>query len=199
MFGDTGESPYLESDPAAPLNVYGESKLAGEEAISASGAPHIILRTSWLYGPDRTNFLRTMLDLAAEQEEIRVVSDQLGAPTPVRFVADATAMILRQAGGYPRRLFRTHGGVVHLAAAGWTSWHGFAQAIIEGASDRGCVLALKRVLPIMTADCPRPARRPADARLSLDLLRERFGVTPTDWRAALESELDDVVAQATVG
>lgn len=186
VFDGTASRPYREDDATAPLGAYGASKLAGEEMIRASGARHAILRTAWVYAAHGKNFLRTMLRLAGERDELRVVADQVGAPTPAAWIADATARIVGQ--GVPAS------GVWHLTAAGETSWHGFAEAIMDEAQSRGLIAGRPRVLPIGTADYPTPARRPAYSVLETTKLRDDFGIAPPDWRDGLRAVLDEVAA-----
>jgi dTDP-4-dehydrorhamnose reductase len=175
-----GRSPdaRVEADAVGPLNVYGASKLAGEQAIAASGVPHLILRTSWVYGMRGKNFLLTMLRLAKEREELRIVADQHGAPTWSRTIADTTALILAQAraGGQP--WWEQNGGLYHLASQGRTTWCGFTQAILEEAGIE-C-----RLVPITTDQYPLPAPRPQYSVLDTSLLQQRFVRLP-DWREAL--------------
>lgn len=187
VFDGAKAAPYVESDSPNPLGVYGASKRAGEEAVQASGADHLIFRTSWVYGARGANFLRTMLRLAAEREELRVVADQVGAPTWARFLAEATAPALRQAIA-ERRRGDFESGLYHLACAGETSWHGFASAIVEGRQG----LRAKTVTPIATADYPTPARRPANSRLACDAFRARFGLALPDWRDCLQLCLEEI-------
>ena len=180
-------APYVESDKTNPLGAYGRSKLAGEEGIRASGCDHLIFRTSWVYAARGANFLRTILRLAAEREELRIVMDQIGAPTWARLIAEATAHALRQAlrersGG------QFESGVFHLTAAGEISWHGFAAAILAG---RGG-LRVKTVTPITTADYPLPAPRPANSRLDTSAFRARFGLALPDWRDCLPLCLEEI-------
>ena len=180
-------APYVESDKTNPLGAYGRSKLAGEEGIRASGCDHLIFRTSWVYAARGANFLRTILRLAAEREELRIVMDQIGAPTWARLIAEATAHALRQAlrersGG------QFESGVFHLTAAGEISWHGFAAAILAG---RGG-LRVKTVTPITTADYPLPAPRPANSRLATDAFRARFGLALPDWQDCLPLCLEEI-------
>lgn len=177
VFDGSGQSPYREDQPTAPLGVYGASKLAGEQAIQASGADHLILRTAWVYGTRGSNFLRTMLRVGAEREELRVVADQRGCPTPAWLIADTTARILRQG-------LRTS-GIRHLVAGGETTWHGFAEAIFEEAQARGLLARVPRVVPIATADYPTRARRPAYSVLDTTALRAEYGLDLPSWRAAL--------------
>lgn len=178
VFGGDKDAPYVEDDPAHPLNVYGETKLLGEQAIVAAGIPHLILRTSWVYGMRGNNFLRTMLAVAARQREVRVVDDQIGAPTWSRTVAQTTADILVQARSGGPAWWRTQCGTYHLAAGGETSWAGFAQAIMEE-SGNDC-----RVVPISSSEYPTAARRPMNSRLNTSRLTSRFCQLP-DWRDAL--------------
>lgn len=178
VFDGGKPGPYVESDAPHPVNVYGHSKLAGERAIAASGAAHLILRTSWVYGMRGNNFLLTMLKLARERDELRVVDDQHGAPTWSRTIADTTAMILNQARTGGNAWWDVNGGLYHLSCQGQTSWHGFAQAIVNAAGLE-C-----RVLPIGSADYPAAAPRPANSLLDCARLTERFCPIPA-WDKAL--------------
>ena len=180
-------APYAESDPTAPLGAYGRSKLAGEEGIRASGCDHLIFRTSWVYAARGANFLRTILRLAAEREELRIVADQVGAPTWARLIAEATAHALRQA-LQERSGGKFASGIFHLTAAGETSWHGFAAAIVAGRSG----LRVRQVTPIRTADYPTPAQRPANSRLATGAFRARFGLVLPDWRDCLKLCLEEI-------
>ena len=180
-------APYVETDPTNPLGAYGRSKLAGEAGIRAAGADHLIFRTSWVYAARGANFLRTILRLAAEREELRIVADQIGAPTWARLIAEATAHALRQA-MQERSGGTFDSGVFHLAAAGETSWHGFASAIVAGRSG----LRVKAVMPITTADYPLPAPRPANSRLDTGAFRARFGLVLPDWRDCLQLCLEEL-------
>lgn len=181
VFDGTATQPYRPDDPTAPLGVYGHSKLAGEQAIRASGAQHLILRTAWVYGLHGHNFLRTMLRLGAERDELRVVDDQIGCPTPARVIAEVTARILQQGIG--------DGGTQHLVCDGQTSWHGFAEAIMADAVAAGMLERAPRVLPIPTSDYPTPAQRPAWSVLDTSDLREAHGIVLPDWRSALQATL----------
>lgn len=187
VFDGAKAAPYVETDPTAPLGAYGRSKLAGEEGIRAAGCEHLIFRTSWVYGARGANFLRTILRLAAEREELRVVNDQIGAPTWARLIAEATAHALKQA-MRERRDGAFRSGTYHLAAAGETSWHGFASAIVAGRSG----LRVKAVTPIATADYPLPAPRPANSRLDTGAFRARFGLVLPDWRDCLPLCLEEI-------
>jgi dTDP-4-dehydrorhamnose reductase len=180
-------APYVETDPTGPLGAYGRSKLAGEAGIRAAGCDHLIFRTSWVYAARGANFLRTILRLAAEREELRIVADQVGAPTWARLIAEATAHALRQA-MQERNGGKFDSGVFHLAAAGETSWHGFASAIVEGRKG----LRVKTVTPITTPEYPLPAPRPANSRLDTGAFRARFGLVLPDWRDCLQLCLEEI-------
>jgi dTDP-4-dehydrorhamnose reductase len=182
VFDGSANQPYREDQATAPLGVYGESKLAGEQAIRASGARHAILRTAWVYASHGKNFLLTMLRLAGERDELRVVADQVGAPTPAAWIADATTAILRRGIDAP--------GTLHLTAGGDTSWHGFAEAIMDEAHRRGLVARKPRIVAIPTSDYPTPARRPAYSVLDTSRLQRDFGIVPPDWREGLQRTLD---------
>lgn len=179
------QGAYLESDVTNPLSVYGKSKLAGEDAIRAIGLPHLIFRTSWVYGPYGKNFMKTMIRLATERDMLRVVADQYGAPTSSLTIAEATVEAIS-------RWQDGQSGIYHLSNGGSTSWHGFAQAILaEYASlqaGRGWpVLKVKadEVVAITSADYPTPAARPANSCLDCGKLKQAFGVDVPDWRMAL--------------
>ncbi|WAH63701.1 dTDP-4-dehydrorhamnose reductase [Xanthomonas hortorum] len=187
VFDGQGSAPYLEDAQTSPLGVYGETKLAGEDAIRASGAQHLILRTAWVYAPHGANFLRTMLRVGAERDELRVVADQIGTPTPAALIADVTAQLLRQ------RKPDTS-GTWHLTAAGQTSWHGFAEAIFEEAVSSGLLSRAPRVVPITTADYPTPAKRPAYSRLSIEKLQRDFDIVLPEWQLGLQRVIAEIAA-----
>jgi dTDP-4-dehydrorhamnose reductase len=183
--------PYTEQDTPDPLNAYGRSKLAGDLAVQASGAPHLIFRTSWVYGARGNNFLLTMLRLFKERRELRIVDDQIGAPTWCRYLAQVTAQVLPGWAG--RRDRAALSGVYHLTAGGATSWFGFASAIRDRRYPPDSVHAPKLV-PIATAAYPLPARRPANSVLSNEKLHRAFAVTQSDWREQLDACLQEVEA-----
>ena len=183
VFDGTKASPYLEDDATAPLSAYGHSKRQGELAIAASGARHLILRTSWVYGLHGANFMKTMLRLGRERDELRVVGDQVGAPTWTRHLADATALILA---GHS-----TAEGLYHLAASGETSWHGYAEAIFAEAQAIGLLEKSPKVNRITTAEYPLPASRPANSRLDCTRFTADFGLALPDWRTGLADCLAD--------
>jgi dTDP-4-dehydrorhamnose reductase len=184
VFDGNGKRPYREDDPTAPLGVYGASKLAGEQAIANSGCHHLVFRTAWVYGNHGANFMRTMLRLGTERDELRVVADQIGTPTPAALIADVTAQVI--ADSTPTT------GIFNLTAEGQTNWHEFAEAIFEGAHRRGLLARLPRVSPITTAEYPTPAKRPAYSRLDTIALRQAFGIALPDWRQGLERVLDEL-------
>jgi len=187
VFDGTATRPYREDDPTAPLGVYGASKLAGEQAVQGSGARHMIFRTAWVYAAHGKNFLRTMLRLAGERDELRVVADQVGSPTSAPLIADATAAMLSDPARAP--------GLRHLTAAGQTSWHGFAEAIVHGARERGLIDRAPRVLPIATSDYPTRAARPAYSVLDNARLQGDSGLAAPDWRVGLSQVLDQLAME----
>ena len=178
VYDGTKTGPYVETDATNPLSVYGKTKLAGDEAIIASGAAHVILRTSWVYGARGNNFFLTMRRMGAEREELRIVNDQTGAPTWSRMLAQATAQILAVA-GTPAAL-DGRSGVYHLTAGGATTWFGFVNAIMARAGALG-LTKVPRIVPITTAEYPLPARRPANSVLSNDKIARAFGVIMPAW------------------
>jgi len=199
VFPGTGEHPWREDDRPDPLSVYGASKLAGETAVRFAKGPHLIVRTSWVYAARGTNFLRTIVRLAHERQELRIVADQIGAPTSARVIADAVMAIVRQQAAALPELFARSGGLLHLACSGETSWHGFATAIIGGLKSRGVALKAERVVPILTADYPSKARRPQNSRFDQTRLRQVFGLALPHWSDALAVELDEFVRERAEG
>jgi dTDP-4-dehydrorhamnose reductase len=190
VFDGGGTRAWREDDATGPLSVYGASKLAGEDAIRSAGGAHLIVRTSWVYAATGANFLRTIARLARERDELGIVADQIGAPTSARLIADAVAEIVGKGGPPLLERLRASRGLVNVAAAGETSWHGFATAIVEGLKARQVALRVQTVRPIRTQDYPTKARRPANSRFDLTRLREVFGVETLDWHDALDRELD---------
>lgn len=191
VFDGTKADPYLEDDTPNPLCVYGRSKLAGEQAIVASGCRHLILRTQWVFGSHGGNFLRTMLRLAREREQLRIVADQFGAPTSARLIADTTAQILGRIGaGLP-----AESGIYHLAAAGRTSWYDYTRFIVDEARglSLGEGITVRTIAPIATAEYPLPARRPANSGLACAKLERAFGLRLPPWQRGVAlclAELD---------
>jgi dTDP-4-dehydrorhamnose reductase len=186
VFDGSAHAPYTEESPTHPLGVYGATKLAGEQAVAASGADHITLRTAWLYSNHGKNFLNTMLRLAAERSELRVVNDQIGCPTFSDLLAEATLQMLD--GLYANGSIRKERcGLYHATCVGQTSWWGFVQRIVELAGYASRV----RVTPIPTAEYPTPAKRPAYSVLSNDKLDKVFGIRMPDWETGLKRCLDE--------
>jgi dTDP-4-dehydrorhamnose reductase len=199
VFDGSKNAPYLESDPTNPINAYGRTKLAGEEAIRNSGAAHLIFRTAWVYGREGKNFLRTILRLATQREELKIVRDQIGAPTCSADIARGTAEVLSRI--YSKQdvasAFSNVAGTYHLTAGGVTNWYEFAKAILEeaagSAGDPGLATATngepliaRSVVPITAAEYPTPAKRPAYSVLSNDRLARTFGIQLADWRDQLK-------------
>ena len=178
VFDGAATTPYREDDPTAPLGAYGRSKLAGEQALAASGAKHLVFRTAWVYGARGQNFLRTMLRLAAERDRLKVVSDQRGAPTPARLLADVAAHAVTRLGCGARDGW----GVHHVAARGETSWHGFAQAIVDAAAEAGLLERAPEVVAIRSEDFPTRARRPAYSVLDPSRIETLLGLRMPPWR-----------------
>ncbi len=200
VFDGSKTSPYLETDPTNPINAYGRTKLAGEEAVRNSGATHLIFRTAWVYGREGKNFLRTILRLATQREELKIVRDQIGAPTASQDIALGTAEALSRiyAPKENALAFSAVSGTYHLTAGGQTNWYEFAKAILEEAAGSAAdpwlaiatnaqSLITRTVVPITAADYPTPAKRPAYSVLSNDRLARTFGIKLQDWRAQLQS------------
>jgi len=189
VYDGTKQGPYLESDAPNPLNVYGRTKLAGVEAIQAVGGDYLILRTSWVYGARGNNLLLTMLRLAKERAELRIVDDQTGAPTSSESIAQATAEILSQVLPPAGVGLAGRSGIYNLTCAGETTWFGFAKAILER-PDGVTGTAAPKLIPIKTSEFPRPANRPANSRLSCRRVEETFGVRMPHWEEALARVLE---------
>ena len=195
VFDGSQPAPYVESDATYPLSVYGKTKLAGEEALAGAGIPYLTLRTSWVYGARGRNFLLTILKLAAERPELRIVADQTGAPTAACEIASATAAIAeRWLAGDPAQ----RSGLYHLTASGKTTWHGFAEEALRlratlrpQESSR-----LARLTAISTSEYPTPAARPKNSQLNCEKLAQIFSVRMKDWKIALASVLQEMKAGA---
>jgi dTDP-4-dehydrorhamnose reductase len=183
VFDGKKNSPYVETDPTRPLSFYGLSKLSGEQAIIQVGCSHLIFRTAWIYGNRGKNFLLTILRLAAERSELKIVADQIGAPTWSRSIAEATAQILVQC----RHDWSEVQGLYNLSAAGKTSWHGFASEIIAQYQEHQVEqkLVVKNISPISTSEYPTPALRPANSLLDNSRIVADFGVQLPDWNLSL--------------
>ncbi len=192
VFSGKGTVPYVESDPTGPLGVYGASKLAGEEGLLGSGAKAFIFRTSWVYGAAGKNFLRTILKLARERSELRIVNDQHGAPTWSRDLARMAAHVIgRCESGGGAAGFE---GVYHAAGAGETTWAGFAEEAIRQLRQREPEARLATVIGIPAVEYPTPATRPANSRLDCGKLALAFGWRMMDWRESLSSVLNEIEA-----
>lgn len=188
VFSGSGQTPWQEDDAVAPVNRYGASKLAGEQAITASGCKHLIFRTSWVYGARGNNFAKTMLRLAKDRETLSVIADQIGAPTGADLIADITALAIQKVVEHPEL-----SGMYHLAAAGEVSWHGYAGHVIEFARSHGEQLAVTAINPIDTTAYPTPARRPLNSRLNTQKLRDNFSLHLPDWQSGVTRMLMEVL------
>lgn len=193
VFDGRKQGAYSESDPVNPLSTYGRTKLAGERAVRDAGGEHLIVRTSWIYAPHGKNFLLTMLRLAKEREQLRVVADQVGAPTAARLVAEATVQVLRQDIAR-RRLGCFESGLLHLTASGKTSWYGFATALIAAAQMGSPSFKCREIVPITTAEYPLPAQRPANSVLDCARLAQRYGLRLPSWGIGMQQCLEEMYA-----
>lgn len=190
VFDGTKDGWYSETDTPNPQSVYGKTKLAGELAIAAVNPRHLIFRTSWVFGAHGGNFLKTILRLAGEREELKIIADQHGAPTAASLLADVTAHAIRQvltteSSPIPDSPVPDLYGTYHLVAGGSTSWHGYAQQVVELAKAAGIVIKAQRILPIPTSDYPLPAARPANSQLSTEKIQTAFGLCLPDWQAGV--------------
>jgi dTDP-4-dehydrorhamnose reductase len=192
VFDGSSDQRWQENAPTGPLSVYGASKLLGEQAIQASGAKALVLRTSWVYAARGNNFAKTMLRLATERDTLNVVADQIGAPTGAELIADVTAQILSKVVGDEGSAALA--GIYHLAAAGETSWHGFARFVLEHAERNGVTLKVPsyKVGAIDTAAYPLPAARPRNSRLALDKIETTFQLKMPPWQQGVQRMLDEI-------
>lgn len=191
VFDGSGSAPWQESDATGPLNVYGATKLAGEQAIAASGCAHLTFRTSWVYAAHGDNFIKTMLRLAATRERLTVIDDQKGAPTGAELVADVTAHAISQTLQQPAKA-----GLYHLTAAGEASWFDYAQyvlALARQARPQGVKTAAGGVQPIASSQYPAAARRPLNSRLDTRRLQAVFGLTLPHWQAGVARVLEEII------
>lgn len=192
VFDGSGDQPRTETAPTGPLSVYGQTKLQGEQAIQASGCRHLIFRTSWVYAARGGNFAKTMLRLASERDELKVIADQIGAPTGADLLADVTAHAIRTVQSQPARVDLL--GLYHLVASGHTHWHEYARFVIEWARKHGLPVrvAPDAVLPITTAEYPTPAQRPLNSRLDTAKVCQAFGLTLPPWQQGVERMLIEI-------
>lgn len=194
VFDGAKRETYSEDDITNPLNVYGQSKLAGEEAIQRIGGDYLIVRTSWVYASRGSNFLKTMLRLASEREELKIVNDQIGSPTWARLIAEVTAHMVRQS--ISEKIASSFSsGTYHLTSSGQTSWYGFAQEIIDSARKQtNLSIKNKLILPISTSEYPLPAKRPANSLLSFKRLEQKFGLKMPAWDNSLSLCLQELAS-----
>ncbi len=184
VFDGQGSAPYREDEATAPLGVYGTSKRDGEDAVRAAGGRHLIFRTAWVYASHGANFLRTMLRVGAERDQLRVVADQIGTPTPAALIADVTAQALQ----HPAQL----SGTWHLTASGQTSWHGFAEAIFAEALATGVLAKVPAIEAIPSSAYPTPAKRPAWSVLDNRRLQQDFGIVLPSWQDGLKRVMAEI-------
>jgi dTDP-4-dehydrorhamnose reductase len=189
VFDGSGNSPWQESDEARPCNCYGQTKLAGEQAIQASGCQYLIFRTSWVYGSYGNNFVKTILRLAQRQEKLHIVNDQIGAPTGADLLADVTAHVLRQ----NRWNSKFSGGLYHVAAAGETSWYEYANFIVDSAKELGELLQSPTIAPIASAEYCTAAKRPLNSRLATTKLMDTFSLNLPHWQAGVSRMLKEIL------
>lgn len=187
VFDGGGQTPWVETDTTGPVNVYGRSKLAGEQGIAKQGARHIVFRTSWVYGTEGGNFAKTMLRLAQEREKMAVINDQYGAPTGAALLADITALSLQQT--------QALSGIYHLAAAGETTWHAYAQYVLQTAKQFKSDIdyKVKEVAAVPTSEFPTPAQRPLNSRLNCSKLQHALQCQLPDWQKGVDSMLSKIL------
>jgi dTDP-4-dehydrorhamnose reductase len=190
VFDGSGDKPWLETDATRPLNVYGATKLEGEEFIHQSGCKHLIFRTSWVYAARGRNFAKTMLRLAQERDSLSIINDQIGAPTGADLLADITAHAIRAAQLKPELC-----GLYNLVAAGETSWHGYASFVIDFAQKNGVSMWItpEDVHPVPTSAFPTPAKRPLNSRLDTTKLQQAFGLHVPDWQTGVTRMLTEIL------
>jgi len=190
VFAGDGQQPWCEDDSVAPLNLYGASKLVGEQAIQASGCQHVILRTSWVYAARGNNFAKTMLRLARERDSLSVIADQFGAPTGAELLADVSAHVIRATRQQPQL-----GGLYHLAASGETSWHAYARFVLAHADAAGVDLKVNgnQVAAIPSSAYPTPAKRPNNSRLNTQKLQKAFALNLPEWQVGVARMLTEIL------
>jgi dTDP-4-dehydrorhamnose reductase len=205
VFDGSGSTPWTEDAAANPLNVYGKSKLAGEQAITASGCKHLIFRTSWVYAREGGNFAKTMLRLACERDALSVIDDQIGAPTDAGWLADMAAQVLTTASqlgtdpkvaslglGVSPQMFAYVSGIYHAVASGEVSWHGYASYLIARARELGFPIKVRpeAISAVASKAFPTAAQRPHNSRLDCSKLTATFGITPPPWQQGIDQLLE---------
>lgn len=193
VFPGTGETPWRETDATAPLNVYGETKLAGEKALQTHCSRHLIFRTSWVYAGKGNNFAKTMLRLAKERAEMAVINDQYGAPTGAELLADCTAHAIRVA-----MVKQEVAGLYHLVASGTTTWYDYASFVFAEAQKSGVNLALTRLKAVPTSSYPTSAKRPANSRLNSDKFQKTFDLVLPQWETGVKRMLDELFTTTAI-
>jgi dTDP-4-dehydrorhamnose reductase len=190
VFDGSGDAPWRENDSTAPLNAYGATKLEGEQLIQQSGCHHLIFRTSWVYGARGGNFAKTMLKLAQERDSLKVINDQIGAPTGADLLADVTAHAIQKA-----LHNREVSGLYHLVAAGETSWHGYATFVLDFAQRAGVELKVTpyKIEPVPTSAFQTPAKRPRNSRMNTEKLRSTFGLCLPNWQTGVSRMLAEIL------
>ncbi|WP_419419965.1 dTDP-4-dehydrorhamnose reductase [Legionella sp. D16C41] len=192
VFDGSGHAGWQESDIPSPLNTYGLSKLRGEQEIINSGCHHLILRTSWVYGTYGKNFIKTILRLSQEKETIKIINDQIGAPTGAELLADVTAHLLKAVTLNPELA-----GLYHLCASGETSWHGFAQYIVDELKNLEKATTIKNLLAIPSQEYPTPALRPLNSRLNTQKLQQSFSIHLPDWRLGVTRTIREILGSTS--
>lgn len=186
VFDGAKKNSYVETDEPKPINVYGRTKLAGEQAIQSSGCDYLIFRTSWVYASRGDNFLLTILKLVKERDQLSIVADQIGSPTSARLIAETTILCLQQV-LKERQASVFSSDLYHLTTSGFTSWYGFAEEIVKASNNiLDWEVKVKDITAILTADYPTPANRPKNSQLALNKLKQAFGVETPDWKKTLE-------------
>jgi dTDP-4-dehydrorhamnose reductase len=205
VFNGSGSTPWTEDAPTGPLNVYGKTKLAGEQAITTSGCKHLIFRTSWIYAKGGGNFAKTMLRLASERDALSVIDDQIGAPTDAGWLADMTVQVIKAAShlgtdpkvaslglGVSPQMFACASGIFHAASSGQISWHGYTSYLIAKAREMGFPIKVqaKAIRALASEAFPTPAARPRNSRLDCSKLNSTFGITPPPWQQGIDQLLE---------
>jgi dTDP-4-dehydrorhamnose reductase len=189
VFNGRSDTPWIESDQTAPLNIYGQTKLRGEQAIQQYASRHLIFRTSWVYAAKGNNFARTMLRLAKDRDTLSVINDQFGAPTGAELLADCTAHAIKT-----ELLNPSVTGLYHLVASGGTTWHAYASMVIAYARAKGMMLQVENINPVPTTVFPTPAARPLNSRLDTTKFQTTFGLVMPDWEFGVTRMLDEILA-----